>query len=156
MNRHTRSAAALALVTAAGAVAAATPVGAQEEPLRYCTTEALTFAEIDAGVTNEITCYDDPEELPLGRMSTAAYVFDFYSGGGSSLQITEPCNGGVNFASGEWWNNRISSTDLYSCGTAKHWTGANGTGSNQTVTGGGYHNMNATLDNQTSSIQYAP
>lgn len=93
----------------------------------------------------------------VGLMAfTLATHYD-YSGfnpaGGTTSTVGDSCSGGWLNASPAW-NNRISSTSQ-GCPHVKHFDGANLTGNHQTTSGGG-GNLNATLNNKTSSIQYNP
>jgi hypothetical protein len=161
MSPRPRPAFALALATAMTGAAAGTatlPVAAgDEEPAEYCYTWALTDEEVEAGVTSEVDCYDEPL---ANRLSiTLAIIYADANLTGSHADVLwsgASCNGAnVVFGAGHPWDNRISSTDLQFCGYAKHYVNSNFTGSNQLMDGTTV-NMNATLNNQTSSIEYAP
>jgi hypothetical protein len=141
----------------AGAAAgtAPLPVGADEDPIEYCYTWALTIEEAEAGATSVVDCYEEPLAMRLSQVMAIIYE-DPGLGGTSTTVLGTSCTGHtVTFGTGHPWDNRISSTDLQACGNAKHYVNSNFTGSNQLMTNGGAVNMNGTLDNQTSSIEYA-
>jgi len=161
MSPRPRPAFALALATAiagAGAGTAPLPVGADEpeEPTEYCYTEALTLEEVEAGVESVVDCYEEP--LALRFSLSLALIYDGTGLTSSSTTVTgTTCNGAfVNFGVGHPWDNRVSSTDLLACGYAKHYVDTGLSGQNQLMTNGGTVDMNGTLNNQTSSIEYAP
>jgi hypothetical protein len=159
MSPH-RPAFTLALATALVGVAPL-PLAADEpeEPVLRCFTEALTIEEIEDGVYSEIECYPI-DEAPAFRGVSAATIYDGALGAGTSLTVTSAgtCTGfGINFAPADWWNDRITSTELLACGNAKHWENNSNSGANQLISGTGVvQNLNATMNNQTTSIQYAP
>lgn len=130
-----------------------------EEPVaERCFSDALTVEEVEAGVLSEIVCYPI-DEIPVARGTVDfANVYLGLNGTGTwvTLRGTSCTGGSANFAGNATWDNAISSTDLLTCGNAKHYELAGFGGANQLISGGGIQNMNGTLDNQTTSIQYAP
>lgn len=157
---HPTVALALATALAGAAPGSVGAVAAEEVVAEHCYTEALTAEEVEAGAYSEIVCYPADEEPPAARRMAVSFATVYTGANGSGTPLTiggASCTGGAaNFAPGSAWDNVISSTDLLACGNAKHWSGNGFTGSNQLVSGGGIHNMNGTLNNATSSIQYAP
>ncbi|HEX8779875.1 MAG TPA: hypothetical protein VF728_01725 [Nocardioides sp.] len=159
----------LTLAVAAAALAGTTPLAplaaADDEPLvEHCYTTALTAEQVAAGEVSEIDCeWVSPDEPPMQMRSgiTYAIVYDTDQSG-SLLGINSPsgvttCTGGsAVFGTGSAWDNRIGSTELLACGAAKHWQWSNFSGNNQLVMGAGYTPMNGTMNNATSSIDYAP
>ena len=136
-----------------------------DEPMiEHCYIQAITEEDAAAGLMSEIDCYqvsaDTPLEAPAARGTVVlAYIYDVSDTFGDVGVVSGAgCGSTAVFGTGSTWDNRISATRLVSCGSAKHWTASNFTGSNQFVTGlpSSYHTMNATLNNATSSIQYAP
>lgn len=158
--RH-RPALALALATAA-VTTAPTPAVADEptEPeAQHCFTEALTAEEVEDGVLSEIECFD-ASEAPAGRGSlpTLAIIYDVSYLTGDFLTVSgSSCTGAyLNLTASDPWNNRASATTLDTCGNAKHFTGANFTGTNELKQGKGYHTFTGAMNNSISSIEYAP
>lgn len=144
------------------------PVAADEPMVEHCYTVALTDEEVEAGAVSELDCYEvpagTPMELPQARSTTIIFAIAYEGalGSGSAVAINSApgvltCTGGsVVFGTGHTWDNVISSTELISCGSGKHWAAANFTGANQLITGCCVQNLNTTMNNATSSIQYAP
>jgi hypothetical protein len=160
MNPRPRPAFALALATA---MVGATPIplaaDEPDEPFEHCYTEALTLEEAQQGAVSVVECYPLSEEAPAARgLIDLATVYTGTGGTGSSLTVRSTTCTGVtqNFGAGHAWDNVISSTQLLACGNAKHYVNTGASGAHQLVSGGSMTNMNATLDNQTSSIEYAP
>jgi hypothetical protein len=157
-------------VALATALAGTTPLPAvaddSDEPMvEHCYIQAISAEEAAAGEVSEIDCYQVPAgtpiEAPAARGNiTFAYIYDVSDTFGDVGIVNGPsCTGGsAVFGTGNGWDNRISATRLVSCGSAKHWASSAFTGSYQLVTGlpGSYHTMNATMNNATSSIEYAP
>ncbi len=148
---------ATALVAPAPAVASA---GAEEPVAERCHTWALSPEEAAGGAVSEVECYPLGEEPPAMRSADVAlaYLYSGRNGDGTRLTVWDAdCTGGtIVFGAGHPWDDIVSSTDLLACGTAKHWQHADNTGSNQTVSTSVLTNMTTTMDNQTSSIVYAP
>lgn len=140
--------------TLAAQPVAAAPVAAEEE-VRECWTVGLTAEQVAAGETSEVHC-DVPLPRRLRSSTVAAIHYAGVNGSGSALQVTGDCSVRVSFGVSDWWNNRISSSKYTICGNIKHFVGDDWTGTNQLLTGtaGQVHNLNATLDDQTSSIGY--
>ncbi len=164
-------------VALATALASTAPMPAAaddtDEPMvEHCYTVALTDEEVEAGMVSELDCYEvpagTPMELPQARLTTITFaiVYDGVNGTGSAVGISSPTGvttctsgGSVVFGTGHAWDNRVTSTELLACGSGKHYMSDNFTGTSttyQTITGCCVQNLNATLNNQTSSIQYAP
>jgi hypothetical protein len=167
MTRPNRRRGALGAVLGATAAALAAPVpapaapgpGAEPEPIRVCWTQALSPEEVDAGETSEITCATT--SATAGRAAAllaggTAIHYDGANGTGSELHVGGTCGSRLDIPAGDWWNNRISSTEFVSCGNVKHYVGGGGTGASQLTTGvaGGVVNLNGTLNNQVSSVDY--
>jgi hypothetical protein len=162
----------IALAVAAALVGTAAPMSplsspaAADEPLvEHCYTVALTDEEVEAGAVSEIDCYEAPaDEPPLAMRSTILFAIVYDTDQlGSRLYVTSPsgvttCTGGTTvFGTGNPWDNRISSTELWACGSAKHYASVNFNGTpNQLVAGAGYTPMTGTMNNATSSIEYSP
>lgn len=167
MNFRPRPGLTLAVAAAlAGTAPLSTPAAAEDEPLvERCYTQALTPEQVEAGEVSQIDCYEVPADEPFTAMrGTVVYaiVYDIDPTVGSALTINSPagvttCTGGqVVFGTGNTWDNIISSTELIACGNTKHWQWSNFTGSNQYKTGSGIvHYITGTMNNATSSIQYA-
>lgn len=168
MNLRPHPALTLALATA---LAGTHPIPAAADDdtdvpmVQHCYTEALTDEEVAAGAVSVLDCYDVPEgtpmEIPYARLTTIVFsiVYDVDDTTGSATMITgTSCTGGnVVFGSGDPWDNRISAIKLVSCGAGKHWSNDNFTGSSQLKTGTGtVQYITGTMNNQTSSIEYAP
>ena len=168
MNLRPRPGLTLAVAAAlAGTAPLSTPAAADEPLVEHCYTVALTDEEVAAGAVSEIDCYevpaDSPTESPMARGTTITFAIVYDTdASGSFLAVSSPagvitCTGGtVVFGTGNTWDNRISATDLVACGSAKHWSNDNFTGSNQLVTGAGFQTITGTMNNATSSIAYAP
>lgn len=158
MNRPALSRA-LAACTALPLVAVApTPAGADDpELIEVCTTYTLSAEEVADGQVSEVTCeWVDPdaeEEMALFAPVVARH-YDSTGASGAHLQVTGSCGQQVVLTSSQW-NNRISSTRHYACGTVKHYTGIMA-GSVQMTQGpsGWWENMNGTLNNNVSSLAY--
>jgi uncharacterized protein affecting Mg2+/Co2+ transport len=160
---HHAFAAALATAIVGSAPTPATAASATTTPtIQHCVTAALTDAQVAAGQTSKVTCVDVPVGTPLRRSSMViARHYDLTNATGAVLDVTgTTCTGAqVSFLSTDPWNNRITSTEHTVCGYAKHWSNSNYTGSNELTgngTGGYVQNLGATLNNATSSIDYAP
>ncbi|HEX7135765.1 MAG TPA: hypothetical protein VF228_24515, partial [Iamia sp.] len=143
----------------AAPITAAAPAGADEPEGDYCVAYALTAAEIEAGAFTEVECYATPEEIPQGRSADIdlAIIYDGTGGGSPSTVLRAASCTGAKFAfsSTDWWNDKISSTDLVSCGSAKHYVSATYTGTHELVTTSAVFNF-TTVNNLISSIEYAP
>jgi hypothetical protein len=158
----------LTLAVAAAALAGTTPLAspavADDELVEHCYTTALTDEQVADGEVSEIDCSwvspDEPLVQNRGGI-TYAVVYDTTEYG-SLLGINSPagvttCTGGSTvFGTGNAWDNRISSTELWACGAAKHHQWSNFTGNNQFVNTSGVVAMNSTMNNATSSIEYSP
>lgn len=163
MNLRPRPALTLALATALAGTAPP-PVAADDtdEPTaEHCYTYVYTPEELEAGAVMELECYPEPLDAPQARSGTItlAIIYDISNTTGDSLALLgTTCTGASVTMTGALapWDNRIGATTLVACGSAKHWTGYTLNGSNQLLVGNGYHTLNATLNNQTSSIEYAP
>ncbi len=165
ITRPTRAATLVASTAVAAslgvATGPATPVAADDPPLvEHCVTYALTEEEVEEGAVSEIDCWWEEEYTPLAARSASLMMvhWDLYGGGGSALDVLgSGCTGLATNLSGTSWDNRISSTTHISCGNAKHYTGVF-SGSNQLTQGGfGFVvNMNSTLNNAVTSVDYAP
>ncbi|HMJ77735.1 MAG TPA: hypothetical protein VK507_17270 [Iamia sp.] len=161
MSPRPRPAFALALATAMAGAAAGTaplPVGADdtEEPIEYCYTEALTIEEVEAGATSVVECDDHPIYRRSGIILAVIYADPGLGGSNTTVGGTSCTGALVNFGTGHSWDNRISSTDLISCGYAKHYVNTGASGTSQLMTAGGSVNMDVNLNDKTSSIEYAP
>lgn len=167
-----------ALVVAASGPATAT--ASEPEETIHCSTRLLTPAEVEAGVKSQITCStsisdalaaqglavdpaSSPDSLgdgPVGTLDSSGLVAIHYDGAyasGSSLSVVgSVCDGGgISFSSGDWWNDRISSTRHQACSTIKHWEHANYTGTAEiTQNGSGYYSNLGSTNNVVSSIRY--
>jgi hypothetical protein len=158
--------AALALAPAALAAPAPSvadePVPPEPELVESCTTTTLTDAEIAAGERNEITCtWVDQTQMRsqmsrLSRSGPIAIHHSGSSGGGSYLNVFGSCVGGISFPNGDPWNDRISSTTHYTCGTIKHFANVDYTLGPETSNGsyGLTWDLSAYTDDQVSSIAY--
>lgn len=148
-------AALVALLTGAALAASPTaPAGADDDPLE-CWTLGLTDEEIEDDLTSVVVCDEEPPSFLLS--ATLAIHYDATNGNGAQLSVLAPtCDHKVKFVSTDWWNDRISSTRHISCGNIKHFVNNQFTGTHQLVQGvyGDLHNLNGTLNDQTSSIGY--
>ena len=166
MNFRPRPGLTLAVAAALAGTAPLTtpPAAADDQPLiERCYTQALTEEETAAGAVSEIDCYQVPVDEPAMAMRgtiTFAVLYDT-DGTGGELWVTSPagvtsCTGRTTvFGTGHAWDNRVDATDLWSCGSAKHWQWSNFTGANQLVTGSGYTAITGTMNDATSSIEWA-
>lgn len=159
---RTPVAALLALGASATSVAASPPVAVAADPpmIEHCITFALPVEEVRAGAVNEVECWYEEEYTPVSMRGSSLMMvhWDYSFGSGTAYDVYgSGCTGlAVNF-SGGYFDNRTTSTTHISCGNAKHYTGAF-SGSNQ-LTSGGYgavYNLNGTLNNAVSSVEYAP
>lgn len=145
----------------AGTTPVAPPAAADDEPLvEHCYTQALTPEEAAAGAVSEIDCYEvSADEPPMALRGTVtwAVAYDNANGSGDEFWIFGPsCTGGaIVFGTGHVFDNRISSIDLVACGAAKNWQWSNFSGSHQLVLGIGLTAMTGTMNNATSSIEFA-
>ena len=157
------------LAVAAAALAGTTPMSAptvaDDEPLvEHCYTTALTDEQVADGEVSEIDCsWVSPDEPPMQMRGTILFatVYDTDQSGSflfvsSQAGVTTCTGGNVVFGTGNAWDNRIGSTELLACGSAKHHQWSNFTGNNQLVTGHAWTAMNSTMNNATSSIAYSP
>lgn len=157
-----------ALALAPAALAAPSPSVADQpapepELVESCTTTTLTDAQIAAGERNEISCsWVDETQLrsQLSRMSRSGPIaihHDGSSGGGAYLNVFGSCAGGLSFSYSDPWNDRISSTSHYTCGTIKHFANADYTLGPETSQGsyGLTWELSGYTNNQVSSIAYA-
>ncbi len=162
----TAFAALAALPAALPATAPAAAVSANQ-----CMTRVLSSDEMRRGVESQITCYrtqtemlaaaglgtvgggrDDGTRSTLDNQLLAIHYTDA-NGGGSSLSVFgTSCDGGGINLSGPF-NDSISSTLHQLCGRIKHFADANGGGDNQ-ITFGGLANLNASMNDRTSSSYY--
>lgn len=158
---------------------AAEPVGASvgEPGGPYCVTTALPVAAIEAGATSDIECYSTLEEAfasadasagagasraaggDTAATSQASYLlaihFDAGVSGYDLLVYGEACDGrGISLA-GDWWNDRISTTQHRYCGTVKHIDHGDYTGDYE-ITSGGFGSIHflGPLNNRVSSVRY--
>lgn len=87
---------------------------------------------------------------------------DGFNGGGLRLTVTGSINGcdgsGISMPWYDGWNDAISSTRHYVCGTVKHFLDEQFEGPFLTTTGtpGTVRNMNSAMNNQVSSMKYMP
>lgn len=162
-TKVSRAALAAALGATVGTIGAAAPADAaatRSDPDQVCWTDALTTEEIANGETSVVECSSDGGMARAGRSldPIVAAHYDAAGGVGDHLYVRAPaCSGyGISFTVNEWWNNRISSTQFVACGNVKHYVGPASTGDHQLISGGygAVANLNATLNNQTSSIDY--
>jgi len=171
--------AALSLTVPTAASAAPAPATQPEDdpsPDRFCSTSLLTPAEMDAGVTSTVVCYDtlddslrsvgvDPAAVPASlssgqvvALSGEGFVAVHHrnnNGLGESLSIRgSECNGGgLNFGPGDYWNDAFRSTTNRACSTVKHWSEPNYSGDMATTTGIGSSNLGS-VSGRVSSIKY--
>lgn len=158
-----------------GTVAPALPPAKAEPAGTDCVTTALTPEQLAAGGKPTVTCYPtladalsstgievDPyasrqELLDAAALSSTilAIHYDGSNGTGGSLSVNgTACNGGgISFTGSlAGWDNRVSSTRHYLCGTIKHWDASNYAGDQET-TSGGLANLSS-LSNRSTSISY--
>lgn len=153
------AAACTAIVPATVVVQAPAPAGADDPLLiEVCTTETIPVEDVQEGATVEIFCdWVDPGEL-AGRLLSSTHVathYDGTSGNGSFLEVSGNCGESISFDSADPWNNVISSTRHFACGTIKHFTGANLNGTQENTTGSSGMLKNLTvIGNQVSSVGY--
>lgn len=146
------------------------PAGADESSgSEHCVAEVIGREKDGEYLLGPVECYDTFLESSIaasatssskasgGGVTTAAMNlaghFDGYNYSGSSFVVTgNDCLGGyLNLPSS--WDNRVSST-FGGCPRVRHYTAFNLSGALfDTVSSG---NMNATLNNASSSIQYLP
>lgn len=153
-------AASTTLAASVGVATAAAPAAADDPPLiEHCVTFALPVEEIEAGAVNEFECWWEEEYTPVSMRATLLMVhWDYFNGAGSAYDVYgSSCTGHAINLSGTSWDNRISSTTQIACGNAKHYTGVF-SGSNQLTQGtfGVIRNMNGTLNNAVTTVEYAP
>lgn len=139
---------------------AATPTAADEPALvQSCLTTALPHEEIEAGAISEITCeWVEPGEWvgTMFRSSTLAIHYAGPDGSGDALVVGGDCAGGVAFGPGHAWNNAVSSTQHFACGTVKHFDSASYSGDFYVTNGWPGLTLNlGPLNNRASSIGYA-
>ncbi len=159
MSHRSHPAVALALATALVGAAPAPPALADDaedtDEILHCVTWAITPEEFEAGAVSETECWP-ADEFPEFRFSGVllSYVFDGAGGTGDFTDLRAPsCNGAMYNFTGTFWDNKISSVQPV-CGATKHYTGVY-SGSNQLFTGSSVQNMNATLNNTSSSADFA-
>jgi len=159
LRTSSRIAALLALPAAA--VWSPTIVAADEpEPGEECWTIALTEEEVAQGATSEITCGELPpgEDGFAGRSSMIALATHYtgVNATGSSFTVYKSsCYGYTVFTPGSYWDDSISSTVNWSCGSTKHYMNYSHTGTNQIVNSlTGWLTNLGLLNNKTSSIGY--
>lgn len=165
MSPRSRPTLALALATVVGSAATpAIPAGADdpEVPLvERCYVEGLTVEEAAAGEESDVWCEEVPADDPVARRGLQVLVelYDAGNGTGTPLILEgTTCTGlVVNWGPSHPWNNRISSTDLVVCGTAKHYDAASFAGTPEVFSGPGFSSFtgNVNIDNKTTSIEYA-
>lgn len=156
---------------------AAPPETASEPENTYCSTNLLTPAEMQAGVTSVIHCYPTFDaslgavgvRAPAGVTASAAMEtadvsglvaihYKMNNGIGQYLAIAgTTCNGGgISFNAGDPWNDVITSTRHQSCSQVKHWSDANFSGAEETTNGGSgtIVTLRSVVAGQVSSIKY--
>lgn len=167
MNFRPHPGLSLALATAtaiAGTAPLSAPAAADgaEDTVQHCYSQVLTPEQVAAGEESQFDCYEVPEGTPFevvaGRGTVVlAIVYDVSNTMGDATMFSgASCTGGsVVIGATSGWDNRISATTLF-CGSAKHWDTNNFSGThNQLKTGLGYHTITGTMNNATSSIEYA-
>lgn len=149
----------------------------QEEPgTTYCITTMLTPEQMDAGVTSTIDCFDSLDEslrsvgidpgtvarsssgVPQVALNSGGLVAVHYensNGQGKYLNIngTTCEGGGVSFAPGDEWNDRIRSTSHRGCSRIKHWADVEYQGEVLLTSGAGIANLGS-LSGRVSSMRY--
>lgn len=161
MSPRPRPAFALALATAlAGTAPLPAAADDPEDLVERCYTQALTREEVLDGERSVVECVEVPVGTPLARRGSfnIAKIFDSTDGTGTFVYVEGTgCTGAsAAFGTGNTWNNRIGSTELLACGNAKHYDNANFTGDNILISGTGAVQGMGTMNNRTSSIEYAP
>lgn len=151
--------AALAALPAALPLAGSVAPAAAQAPTQ-CMTRLLSPEQMATGMPSQVRCYRTHAEMlsAAGIRSLAAdqplatHYLDANGLGASLTVYGSSCDGGGVNLSGPY-DDAISSTRHLLCGRIKHFAEPNAGGDHQ-ITTGGLVNMNANMNDRTSSIYY--